>query len=193
MPHINLLPWREELRKRRQREFGIAALGAILITVGALILVHMQFNSVINYQQSRNRFLEERIAELDKKIKEIAALDEEKRQLLARMQIIDKLQRSRPEIVHLFDELVIAMPGGLYFDKVTQQSNNVGISGYAQSNARISSIMRQLAKSPWLKDPKLLQIKADAKAGKDGLRLNHFSLQVTQRKPEQQNLQEKPS
>jgi type IV pilus assembly protein PilN len=193
MPHINLLPWREERRKRRQREFGIAALGAVFIMLGVLILVHMRFDSKINYQQSRNRLLEGQIAELDKKIKEIAALDQEKRQLLARMKIIEKLQRSRPEIVHLVDELVIAMPEGLYFDKVTQQSNKVGISGYAQSNARISSIMRQLAKSPWLENPKLLQIKADAKAAKDGVRLNHFSLQVTQRKPEQQNTQEKPS
>ncbi|MFZ0257673.1 MAG: PilN domain-containing protein [Gammaproteobacteria bacterium] len=193
MPHINLLPWREELRKRRQKDFGIAALGAILITVGVLVLVHMQFNSVIDYQQSRNRYLEEQIAQLDEKIKEIKTLDEEKKRLLARMQIIQRLQASRPEIVHLFDELVVAIPDGLYFSKLTQESGKVGITGYAQSNARVSSIMRRLAKSPWFKDPKLLEIKADAKADKNGLRLNHFSLQITQRKPEQQNQQEKPS
>ncbi len=194
MPHINLLPWREELRKRRQREFGIAGLGGVLITVGVLILVHIQFNSLINYQQKRNQFLEKQIALLDEKIKQISTLDEEKRRLLARMQIIQRLQASRPEIVHLFDELVIAMPDGLYFDKVKQQNNKVAILGYAQSNARVSSIMRRLAKSSWFKDPKLLQIKADAKAEKNGVQLNHFSLQVMQRKPEQQNLQEeKPS
>lgn len=193
MPHINLLPWREELRKRRQREFGIAAFGAVLITVGVIVLVHMQFNSLINYQQSRNRFLEEKIVQLDEKIKEIATLDEEKRRLLARMQIIQRLQASRPEIVHLFDELVIAMPGGLYFEKVQQQSNKVAITGYAQSNARVSSIMRRLAKSPWFQNPELVQIKADAKTNKDGTRVNHFSLQVTQRKPEQQDQQEGPS
>ena len=193
MPHINLLPWREELRKRRQREFGIAALGAVVITCGVLILVHMQFNSVINYQESRNKFLEGQIAELDKKIKEIAALDEEKRRLLARMQIIQRLRETRPEIVHLFDELVIAIPDGLYFDKVTQNNNKVTISGYAESNARVSSIMRNLAKSHWFKDPKLLQINADAKVGKNGPRLNHFSLQVTQGKPEQHNPKETPS
>lgn len=194
MPHINLLPWREELRKRRQREFGIAALGAVLITAGVLALVHIQFNSVINYQQSRNQFLEEQIAQLDEKIQEIATLDEEKRRLLARMQIIQRLQASRPEIVRLFDELVIAMPGGVYFDKLKQQNNKVDIFGYAQSNARVSSIMRRLAKSPWFKDPKLLQIKAGAKSEQDGVRLNHFSLQVTQRRPEQENAtEERPS
>lgn len=193
MHHINLLPWREELRKRRQKDFGIAALGAVLVTAGILVLVHMQFNSVIDYQQSRNRFLEEQIAQLDEKIKEINALDDEKKRLLARMQIIQRLQASRPEIVHLFDELVIAIPDGLYFEKLTQESDKVGISGYAQSNARVSSIMRRLAKSAWFNDPKLLEIKADAKADQNGLRLNHFSLQITQRKPEQQNQQEKPS
>lgn len=193
MPHINLLPWREELRKRRQKEFGVAALGSVFIAAGILILVHMQFNSVISYQENRNKYLEQQIAQLDEKIKEINTLDEEKKRLLARMQIIQRLQASRPEIVHLFDELVAAIPDGLYFEKVKQESNIVNISGYAQSNARVSSIMRRLGKSPWFRDPRLLEIKADVKAGKDGFRLNHFSLQVTQHKPEQQSQEEIPS
>ncbi|MGF1613730.1 MAG: PilN domain-containing protein [Gammaproteobacteria bacterium] len=193
MPHINLLPWRQELRKRRQREFGIASVAAVLITAGVVLLVHLQFDALINYQENRNTFLQAQIARLDDKIKEIKTLDDEKKRLLARMQIIQRLQASRPEIVYLFDELVAAIPDGLYFDKISQNSNRISIDGYAESNARVSSVMRGLARSPWLTEPRLMEIKADAKTERSGLRMNRFSLQITQRRPDQQNNQEGPS
>lgn len=193
MPHINLLPWRQELRKRRQREFAIASVAAVLITAGVVLLVHLQFDAHISYQENRNTFLQAQMARLDDKIKEIKTLDDEKKRLLARMQIIQRLQASRPEIVHLFDELVAAIPDGLYFDKISQRSNRISIDGYAESNARVSSVMRGLARSPWLTEPRLMEIKADAKTERSGLRMNRFSLQITQRRPDQQDNEEGPS
>ena len=183
MPHLNLLPWREELRKRRQKEFAVIAGAAVLSMLGIVFLVHLQFNSMISYQKARNQFLEHQIVQLDKKIKEIKGLEEQKQRLLARMEIIQELQASRPEVVHLFDELVKTLPDGVYFTKVTQTGRKLAIEGVAQSNARVSSLMRQLDSSPWLENPILVHIKADSKSGEGELqRLAAFSLRISQAK-----------
>lgn len=192
MPHINLLPWREELRKRHRKEFAGISLAAVVIMFGIIILVHFHFKTLISYQQNRNHFLEIQIARLDEKIKEIKTLDEEKKRLLVRMEIIQQLQAGRPEIVHLFDELVLAIPDGVYFEKLVQHNQQIRLSGYAQSNARVSSLMRRLVDSPWLENANLLEIKAQTKSDSKGLRFNQFSLQLMQRDKKQANSQEMP-
>lgn len=183
MPHINLLPWREELRRRRQKEFGIRVAMAVVAMLGIVALVHMQYANKIAFQKERNEFLEQEIKKLDDKIAEIKALDEEKDRLIARMEIIQELQASRPEVVHLFDELVATLPEGVYYQKITQQARTLTLQGMAQSNARVSSLMRNLDDSDWLKSPSLIEIKADDKKDTGQFRLNEFSLKVKQSNP----------
>ena len=183
MPHINLLPWREELRKRRQKEFLATIAAAVVLAIGVVFLVHLQFNSMLKYQETRNQFLEQQIAELDKKIAEIKELDAEKQRLLARMRIIQQLQASRPEIVHLFDELVATLPDGVFFNKVDQQGRRLTLEGVAQSNARVSSLMRQLEDSAWLQKPELVEIVKNKQGKGEILRMNRFKLHVGQTQP----------
>lgn len=183
MPHINLLPWREELRRRRQKEFGIRVTMAVVAMLGIVALVHMQYSNKISFQKERNEFLQGEIKKLDEKIAEIKALDEEKERLIARMEIIQELQASRPEIVHLFDELVATLPEGVYYKKITQQERTLTLQGMAQSNARVSSLMRNLNDSDWLKSPSLIEIKADEKNSPQQFRLSEFSLKVQQTNP----------
>ncbi len=160
MARINLLPWREELRKQKQREFGVMAVGAALIAVGVIVLIHMQLNTVIEYQQNRNRFLESEIKLVEGKIKEISELERQKELLISRMKIIERLQRNRPEVVHLFDELVKLIPSGLHLKSLSENSRTLTIMGVAQSNARVSAFMRALDDSPWFADPNLEVIKS---------------------------------
>ncbi|MDX1513042.1 MAG: PilN domain-containing protein [Gammaproteobacteria bacterium] len=197
MPQINLLPWREELRKQRNKEFGIAA-GVAVLLMGAVVGgVHFHFQQRIEFQQQRNAFLESEIAKLDAKIKQIQELDAEKQRLLARMQIIQKLQSSRPEIVHLFDEFVTTLPEGVYYTRIQQQGRVLSVTGVAQSNARVSTLMRQLDASEYLINPTLLEIAAETKQVKTGattsnLRLSRFSLSVAQeeqKKPAEEEAQ----
>ncbi len=186
MPHINLLPWRDDLRQRRNKEFGLTAGVGVLVMAAVIAVVHLHFKSRILHQNNRNGFLEANIASLDKRIKEIQRLDDEKERLLARMQIIQRLQSSRPEVVHLFDELVQTLPEGVYYTKIQQKGRVLNIHGVAQSNARVSSLMRQIDSSEWLQKPTLLQIKAQvSKASKDdpGVRLSNFQLNVAQEDP----------
>jgi len=155
MAHINLLPWREELRKRKLQEFAVTA-GLSAVAGGLLVLLaHMQVASMISSQNQRNQFLETEIAELDKKIDKIKELEKTKTALLARMDIIQQLQRSRPQSVHLMDELVHTLPDGVYLQKIAQQGNALTLSGIAQSNARVSAYMRNIDNSHWMGDPKL--------------------------------------
>lgn len=181
MPHINLLPWREELRKRKQKEFGVLMVVALLAMGGIVLGVHTFVAGLIDYQNARNDFLSNHITQLDRKIKAIRNLDEEKKRLLARMEIIQELQASRPEVVHLFDELVDTQPDGVYFKSIAQKGRSLTVQGVAQSNARVSSLMRNMDGSDWLSDPALVEIKAEARqvAG-DTLRLSGFSLIINQ-------------
>ncbi len=181
MPHINLLPWREELRVRKQKEFGALAAVAVVVMAGVVGGVHLYFQGLIDYQSSRNAYLETEIGRLDKKIAEIKDLELEKERLLARMRIIEQLQSSRPEIVHLMDELVDKLPDGVYYTSVEQKGRALNLKGVAQSNARVSSLMRQLDGSGWLEEPALVEIKREkASDAVDEVRLSAFDLNITQ-------------
>jgi type IV pilus assembly protein PilN len=155
MPRVNLLPWRAEQRTQRKKEF-LGALG-IAVAVGAAIILGVKFtyNSWIDNQQARNSLLKQEITLLDKQIQEILGLENQKERLLARMEIIEQLQRSRPESVHLFDELVQTLPEGVYLTDVSQNGRRVQIKGAAQSSTRVSALMRNIDSSDWLKDPGL--------------------------------------
>ena len=191
MPHINLLPWREELRKQRQKEFGVMAGLAVALMAAVIALAHMQISAMIDYQDRRNKFLDEEISKLEKKIKEIRNLEKEKENLLARMRIVEQLQTSRPEVVHLFDEMVSSLPEGVYLTSLKQKGRSITLKGYAQSNARVSSFMRKLEASPWLQNPDLSEIRAETKSGQargtSEMRLSAFTLRVTQTTPKSED------
>jgi type IV pilus assembly protein PilN len=177
MAHINLLPWRETLRKKRQRDFGTATLLAVIVAGAACAGVHFYIAELISFQEQRNAYLEQEIRIVDKKIKEIKELEKVKAQLIARMNVIQALQSSRPAVVHLFDEMVATVPEGAHLTSLDQINDRLTFKGKAQSNARVSSYMRNIEASPWLKLPNLEVISTQAK---DGTQLNEFTLQAKQ-------------
>jgi type IV pilus assembly protein PilN len=182
MPRINLLPWRETERKRKRQEF-ILSLGAAIATAALVTLLgRWQMSASIQHQEERNAFLQQEIALLDKQIEEINGLDAQKRRLLARMEIIETLQRSRPEIVHVFDEIVRVLPEGVYLTYLKQSGNRFEIRGVAQSSTRVSSFMRNIEASEWLADP-ALQIVETRGAGSE---FTLFANQRSQATPEEQ-------
>lgn len=167
MPRINLLPWREAERKRRRQEFIFASVGALLAAGVLTLAVNWQFDSAISNQNERNQVLKNEIATLDKEITEILGLEQQKQRLLARMQVIEQLQRSRPEVVHLFDQLVRTVPDGVYLTAVKQTGKRVQLNGVAQSSTRVSSYMRNIDASEWMADPALevVETKGSSAAG----------------------------
>jgi type IV pilus assembly protein PilN len=155
MPRINLLPWREGQRKERKLAF-LVALGVAALTAGvASFAVYLAYGSMIEGQQRRNDELRAEIKTLDKQIEEINDLESAKQRFIARMDIIEKLQRSRPEIVHVFDEIVRTLPEGVYLTAVKQSDKKLKFEGVAQSSTRVSSFMRNLDGSQWLRNPEL--------------------------------------
>ena len=172
---INLLPHREERRQRGRQHFAVlagltAALGIAIVGAGYLYVA-----GLISTQQERNAFLKSEIAKLDKEIAEIKKLKDEIAALLARKQIIETLQADRAQTVHLLDQLVRQMPEGVYLRSVRQRGLGVNLVGYAQSNARVSTLMRNIESSPWLADPKLVEIKASSVNKK---RLSEFNMNL---------------
>jgi type IV pilus assembly protein PilN len=159
MAKINLLPWREEIRKQKQREFVISAAGGALLAALIVLLAHFHIDGLIENQNLRNEFLKTQIAVLDQRIGRIRELEKMKADLLARMNVIQELQRSRPESVHLMDELVRTLPDGVYLKAFTQKGRDLDIAGVAQSNARVSDYMRNIDASDWLTAPRLDLIK----------------------------------
>lgn len=163
MARINLLPWREELRAERKRQFfgilGLAGVVGLLVS----ILVHMSFESKITSQQGRNNYLTSEISLLDEKIKEIERLEKQKEELLNRMQIVQSLQQSRPLVVRLFDELVRQIPTGVYLTSFVRKRMNLSLKGKSESTPRISAFMRNIAGSQWLERPDISGMKADNK------------------------------
>jgi type IV pilus assembly protein PilN len=155
MPRINLLPWRDAQRKERKLKFMVAMGGAgvcALVVTGA---VYLLYTGMIDAQDSRNEMLTQQIKILDRQIEEINDLEQTKQQFIARMQIIEKLQRSRPEIVHLFDQIVRTLPDGVYLTGVTETGDHLKFSGVAQSSTRVSAFMRNIDASQWMKNPTL--------------------------------------
>lgn len=182
---INLLPYRAERRKELQKQFAILA--ALTALIGGIVwfLGHSFLEGRINNQNQRNKFLETKIAELDKKIAEIKKLKAQTQALLARKRVVETLQSNRTESVRLLDQLVRQLPEGVHLKTIKQSGNNVSVLGYATSNARVSTLMRNFDASPWLESPKLIQIKA-SKAKGSSVTLNEFSLTVKLARPEEE-------
>ncbi len=177
MPRINLLPWREAERKRKRQEF-LLSLGAALATAALVALLgRWQMSSAIAHQQDRNTVLQQEIANLDKQIEEINGLDAQKRRLLARMEIIERLQRSRPEIVHVLDEIVRVLPEGVYLTYLKQTGDRFEFRGVAQSSTRVSTLMRNIEASEWLSDPALQIVETRAKDATGGANFTLFARQ----------------
>jgi len=183
MPRINLLPWRESERKRKRQEFFLS-IGAAIATAGLAVLVgRWQMSASIEHQQERNAILTEEIAKLDKQIQEIVGLEKQKAKLLARMEIIETLQRSRPEIVHVFDELVRVLPEGVYLTYLKQSGSRIEIRGVAQSSTRVSAFMRNIDNSQWLADPSLQVVERKSAAPGGGSEFTLFAMQRSQVAP----------
>lgn len=178
MSGINLLPWREAARKQSQQNFVMSVVGAI--AVGAVVVGagYTYMEGRIEYQESRNSHIEAEITHLDKALAEIKTLDANRKALLDRIAVIERLQSTRPGIVHLFDEMVNSLPKGLYLTQLKQEGNKIKLEGKAESSARVSSYMNRLNASPWLKSSDLNTIQVDSEKGDNNLR--YFSLNVTQ-------------
>jgi type IV pilus assembly protein PilN len=155
MPRINLLPWREQERKVRRREFMVAA-GAAVFAAGVFVLGgKLVYSSWTDAQIEKNNLLKKEIVKLDAQIADIQDLENRKQRLVARMEIIERLQRKRPEIVHLFDEFVKTVPEGVYLTQIKENGNKLEIHGIAQSSTRVSTFMRNIDGSMWMDNPQL--------------------------------------
>src|SRR5882672_5971191 len=160
MPRINLLPWREQERKVRRREFMVAAGGAVIAAVIFTLGGKLLYSSWTESQNEKNALLKKEIVKLDAQIADIQDLENRKQRLVARMEIIEKLQRSRPEVVHLFDEMVKTVPEGIYLTEIKQTNRKLEIKGVAQSSTRVSTFMRNIDASTWMDNPVLQVVEA---------------------------------
>lgn len=187
MAHINLLPWREERRKQQQQQFAVVAGGTAVVGLLLVLLTHMQMEGLIEKQNQRNAFLDQEIVKLDEKIARIKDLEKTKSALLARMDVIQQLQSSRPQSVHLMDELVQTLPDGVYLDKISQSNSALTLTGSAQSNARVSAYMRNIDSSIWLGQPKLdvIETREDGRQ-----RSAEFVLRASQKTPPKDAVEE---
>jgi len=155
MPRINLLPWRDQQRKERKLAFFVALGGAALGALVAAFAGYLMFKSMISSQEARNDRLRVEIKTVDRQIEEINDLETQKQRFIARMQVIEKLQRSRSEVVHLFDEIARTIPDGTYLTAFKQDTKHLKFEGVAQSSTRVSTFMRNISASQWMKDPEL--------------------------------------
>ena len=176
MIRINLLPWREARRKAQRQHLGV--LGGMVAVLGLMIVgaVHLTIAGYISVQSERNEFLKRENARLDKEIEEIKKLKSEIAALLARKQIIERLQTDRAQAVYLLQELVQQVPDGVYLRAIKQTGLKVNLVGYSQSNARVSTLMRNFAASPYLENPELVEIKAATVSNK---RVSEFNMNVS--------------
>ena len=158
MPSINLLPWREAERKKRQRDFGVALAAGVVVAIAGVLATMFFYDGMIDNQMDKNDRLTAEIRELEKSIEEIDGLERQKERLLARMEIINQLQKSRPEIVHLFDEITRQLPDGVYLTSMRQTGNRIQIRGVAQSSTRVSALMRQIDASDWMSNPEVERV-----------------------------------
>ena len=178
MPHINLLPWREELANQKKQEFAFTAGGGVVIAALIVLMAHFHVDGLITNQNQRNAFLENEIELLNDRIGRIQQLEAMKDNLLARMNVIQELQSSRPESVHLLDELVRTLPEGVHLKSFDQRGKGLSMVGAAQSNARVSDYMRNIDTSEWFTAPRLDLIKTTEV---DRRRIANFTLRGNQK------------
>lgn len=184
MIRVNLLPHREMRRRRQQQQF-LVMLGAVLLIGAAVwVTVHTSLASSYDNQIARNKYLQEEIAKLDKEIEDIKKLKEMTAALLARKRVVETLQTNRSDVVHLLDELTRQLPDGMYLKSIKQQGSRVTINGYTQSQARVSTLMRNLEASPHLENASLVEIKVVAQSAS---RANEFTLNVNIARPPEES------
>ena len=179
MIRVNLLPHREEARKRRQQQFGVLA--GISFVIGALVAgaVWLFLDTQVTQQQQNVAYMKGEIAKLDKQIEEIRKIREETASLLAKKQVVEGLQSNRSEPVQLLDQLLRQLPEGVYLKNVKQTGAKVAVGGYAQSNARVSTLMRNLGASPYLENPELVENKAVPAPANPNARVNEFLMNIS--------------
>jgi len=179
MIRVNLLPHREEKRKRRQQQFAVLA--SIAVVLGLLVAGTVWFflDQGVDQQQRNVAYMKQEIDKLDKQIEEIRKIREETAALLAKKQVVEGLQSNRSEPVQLLDQLLRQLPEGVYLKQVKQTGRKVNIVGYAQSNARVSTLMRNLGASPYLENPELVEIRATTANDKSGSRINEFNMNIS--------------
>ena len=179
MIRINLLPHREEKRKRRQQQFGVLA--GISLAIGLLVAgaVWLYLDQQVTQQQQNVAYMKQEIDKLEKQIEEIRKIREETAALLAKKQVVESLQSNRSEPVQLLDQLLRQLPEGVFLKAIKQTGPKVNVMGYAQSNARVSTLMRNLGASPYLENPELIEIKAVDAPDKSGTRVNEFSMNIS--------------
>jgi len=178
---VNLLPHREERRKAQRKHLGILSGMVAALAVAIVVLVHGVIAGYIGVQADRNTFLKKENASLDKEIEEIKKLQGEIAALRARAQVIERLQTDRAQVVHLLDQLVRQMPDGVYMKTIKQQGRKLSLNGYSQSNARVSTLMRNISSSPYLENPVLVEIKAVTVSGK---RVAEFTMNLNLKAPQ---------
>lgn len=188
MANINLLPWRERVREERKKKFLVTLVTTAAIAGSLVFATDRYYVAMIGNQNARNAYLTQQIGELDKKIAEIRQLQQQKRELTERMAVIQNLQGMRPVIVRLFDELVRTLPDGVYYDNLTTTADSISIQGIAESNSRVSALMRALDDSDWFADPDLREVTAlpgsTTAAGAQDTSRNRFQLMVKITTPE---------
>jgi len=179
MIRVNLLPHRAE--KRRSRQIQLIAFSGISLLLGIVMVgfVHVAIGNQISYQEKRNQYLKDQTAVLDKQIEEIRKLREETDALMARKTVVENLQTTRSDVVHLLDQMLRILPNGVYLKSLKQSGNKINLTGSAQSNARVSTLMRAIEDSPWLESPSLVEIHA---SGAGGGRENDFTLNFNLKK-----------
>ena len=187
MIRVNLLPHREERRKRRQQQFGVLA--GIFAIIGLVVAGSIWFflDQQVTQQHQNVAYMKGEIAKLDKQIEEIKKIREETASLLAKKQVVEGLQSNRSEPVQLLDQLLRQLPEGVYLKSVKQVGPKVNVAGYAQSNARVSTLMRNLGASPYLENPELVEIKAVPNPDKSGNRVNEFNMNISIKRAQAEN------
>jgi type IV pilus assembly protein PilN len=191
MPRINLLPWRQQQRAQRQKEFGLFAIGAVAAAAAVTLFTSWGVSAAIDSQRDRNVLLKKEITELDRQITEILGLEAQKQRLLARMEIIERLQRSRPEVVHVVDQLARTLPEGVYLTSVKQTGKKLELKGVAQSSTRVSTLMRNIEASQWITEPQL-QVVETLKSGATGADFTLFSTQKSTEPAEEERKPRRP-
>lgn len=189
MAKINLLPWRQELRKQRQQEFIAILMGVVIVAVAIVLAGHMALSKQVSDQEERNVYIKAEIGKLDGQIKEIDELQKRREELLARMKVIQDLQGRRPVIVRIFDEFVRVIPDGVFFVSLQRNGDTFKVSGVAESANQVSALMRNLEASPWFRNPQLSTVAATStpttRVEDDKQAGSKFSLTVDLEQPDQ--------